>query len=239
MTDSTTNTITTTEPVTVVGTVVSNQVISGNAVISNNEVASLSAVAVAVPAPLGGNELILTTVKDIIFNLILNSKPLRAKLDSLLEHPTKAIEEITKVFQEVSEKIPAPEMDKLRRYISMETTRTTLGNILQNSFNDIMADGKIDMNDANAFITLIYNIVSLFNESSNGAEFEFTLSGEIVMNFLLFVLKATLILTLDGEEEKIALSLLDTSFKLVSLSVMPLTKRKCKCNPFACCFKKN
>jgi hypothetical protein len=95
------------------------------------------------------------------------------------------------------------------------------------------------MNDANAFITLIYNIVSLFNESSNGAEFEFTLSGEIVMNFLLFVLKATLILTLDGEEEKIALSLLDTSFKLVSLSVMPLTKRKCKCNPFACCFKKN
>jgi hypothetical protein len=108
---------------------------------------------------LGGNEIIFTTIKDIIFNLILNNKSLRSKLNELLETPTKAIEDISTIFNEISDKLTAQDIDNLRNFVCLDNTRTSIGSILVNSFNDIMADGKIDLNDTNHFLTLIYNIV--------------------------------------------------------------------------------
>jgi hypothetical protein len=174
-------------------------------------------------------------IKDIAFNLILNIPGLRSKLDSILIQPNMAIEEIGKVYIEIQSKIPETEMNKLRRYISQDTSRTTLTSILQTSFGEIMEDGKIDMNDANHFLNLIYNIITLFNETSQNSNI--TISGEAVMFFLYFIVKCVLILCLDGEEETTAVGLLDTSFKLVSIAVMPLTKMKCSCNPFSSCKK--
>lgn len=175
------------------------------------------------------------TIKDITFNLILNIPGLRSKLNSILDQPNMAINEIAKVYNEIQSKIPETEMNKVRRYIAQDTSRNTLISILQTSFQDIMADGKIDMNDANHFLSLIYNIITLFNETSG--DNTITISGEAVMFFLYFVIKCVLILCLDGEEETTAVGLLDSSFKLVSIAVMPLTKMKCSCNIFAC-FKK-
>ena len=88
------------------------------------------------------------------------------------------------------------------------------------------------MNDANHFLNLIYNIITLFNQTSQ--DNTITISGEAVMFFLYFIIKCVLVLCLNGEDETTAIGLLDSAFKLVSISVMPLTKMKCSCNPFQC-----
>jgi hypothetical protein len=94
------------------------------------------------------------------------------------------------------------------------------------------------MNDANHFLTLIYNIITLFNESTQETN-DITITGDAVMFFLYFIIKSILLLTLDGEEEKTAVGLLESSFKLVSISLMPIKNIKCSCNLFACFRKGN
>ena len=180
---------------------------------------------------------LFSLVKDITFNLIMNIPGLRSKLDNLLVQPNLAIEEISRIFSEVEGKIAPAELNRLRQYFGKEHSRNSLSGILQTAFGNIMADGKIDMNDATYFMTLIYDIITLFNQNSADANSEVTISGEAVMYFLYFVVKCVLILTLDGEEETTAVGLLDTSFRLISIAVMPIAKMKCSCNPFAC-FKK-
>jgi len=135
---------------------------------------------------LSGNEVIFVTVKDIIFNLILNNKSLRSKLNQLLETPNKAIEDISMIFNEISEKMTAQDVDSLRKFVCLENTRTSIGSILMNSFTDIMADGKIDLNDTNHFLTLIYNIVNLFNSHTENTEFQITLSADVILFFLYY-----------------------------------------------------
>jgi hypothetical protein len=230
---------------TYISQIVPNEIILGNMV--NNIIVSADLVRAHQPGQiekkgesvsLSGNEVIFVTVKDIIFNLILNNKSLRSKLNELLETPNKAIEDISKIFNEISEKMTAQDVDSLRKFVSLENTRTSIGGILMNSFNDIMADGKIDLNDTNHFLTLIYNIVSLFNSHTENTEFQVTLSSDVILFFLYFIIKCTLVLTLDGEEETTALGLLDTTFKLVRISVLPISFKKCSCNLFACFSKK-
>ena len=179
------------------------------------------------------NDPMLLTIKDITFNLILQLPGLRSKLDELLNHPNMAIEQISQVYKEIETKIPESEMNKLRTYVSNEKSRTSLLGILQTSFQDIMSDGKVDMNDTNHFLSLIYNIITLFNESAQDTNMNISISGDAVMFFLYFIIKCILILCLDGEEETLAVGLLDSSFKLVSIAVLPITKMKCSCNPFS------
>ena len=179
------------------------------------------------------NDPILLTIKDITFNLILQLPGLRSKLDEILNHPNMAIEQISQVYKEIETKIPESEMNKLRTYISNEKSRISLLSILQTSFQDIMSDGKVDLNDTNHFFNLIYNIITLFNESAQDTNMNISITGESIMFFLYFIIKCILILCLDGEEEKLAIGLLDSSFKLVSIAVLPITKMKCSCNPFS------
>lgn len=182
---------------------------------------------------------LLNSIKDITFNLVLNIPGLRAKLTDMLNHPNMVINEVRKVYDEIQSKIPESEMSKIRNYVAVDASRTTLTTILQKSFQEIMADGKIDMSDANHFLNLIFNIITMFNESSHDSTV--SISGEAVMFFLYFVIKCVLVSCLNGEEETVAVGLLDTGFKLVSISVMPLTKVKCSscsCNPFQCWNKK-
>jgi hypothetical protein len=177
-------------------------------------------------------------VKDITFNLILNIPGLRNKLDNILNDPNLAILEISKIFDEIQTKIQPEEMNKLRLYFSSDHTRNSLSGILQTAFVNIMADGKIDMNDAPHFMTLIFDIITLFNQHTSDSNNQIEITGEAVMFFLYFIIKCILVLTLDGQEETTAVNLLDTSFKLISVAVLPIMKIKCCCNPFSC-FKKN
>ena len=100
-----------------------------------------------------------------------------------------------------------------------------------------MSDGKIDLNDTNHFLTLIYNIINLFNNYTQNIDQEISLTTDTIFLFLYFTIKCTLILTLDGEEETLALGLLDTTFKLVRISIIPVSHKKCSCNLLSC-FKK-
>jgi hypothetical protein len=182
------------------------------------------------------SDALLNSIKDITFNLVLNIPGLRAKLNDMLNHPNMVINEIRKIYDEIQSKIPESEMSKIRNYVAVDASRTALTTILQKSFQEIMADGKIDISDATHFLNLIFNIITMFNESSHDSTV--SISGEAVMFFLYFVIKCVLVLCLNGEEETVAVGLLDTGFKLVSISVMPLTKVNCSCNPFQCWNKK-
>jgi hypothetical protein len=217
-------------------------IMKGNNNQSNNNTVNPLSVSTSGPVvqhnmPIIPDNPIFIVVKDIVFNLIFSIPALRSKLNSLLDNPNLAIQQISNIYNEISTKIPENEIDKLKQYVCQETTRTSLCTILQRSFTNIMSDGKIDMNDANHFLQLMFDIVNFFNEENAMKEFNFTLSSNVVMFFLYFLIKCILILTLDGDEETNAVLLLDGSFKLISVAVMPISNLKCSFNPFSCCKK--
>jgi hypothetical protein len=165
-------------------------------------------------------------VKDIAFNLILTIPYLRSKLKPILNNPALAYNEIEKQFEEFKDELNATELGNIKKYVCVEGIRDKLNYILDISFKKIMDDGKIDINDAPQFIQLVYFIIHAFNEINDGEIYKFPVSKEHVMLLLHFILKSVFCLTLDGEEEVMAVGLLDTSFKLVRIEVCPLASRK-------------
>ena len=128
---------------------------------------------------------------------------------------------ISKVYDELKTKLTPQELEQLNSYAGQDSSRRTIGSVMQTAFANIMADGKIDMNDAPHFLALIYDCITLFSENA-AAGTAVALNSTTVITFLHFVLKCILILTLDGPEETAALVMLDGSFKLVKLTVLPL-----------------
>jgi hypothetical protein len=165
-------------------------------------------------------------VKDIAFNLILTIPYLRSKLKPILNNPALAYNEIEKQFEDFKDELNATELGNIKKYVCVEGIRDKLNYILDISFKKIMDDGKIDINDAPQFIQLVYFIIHAFNEINDGEIYKFPVSKEHVMLLLHFILKSVFCLTLDGEEEVMAVGLLDTSFKLVRIEVCPLASRK-------------
>jgi hypothetical protein len=176
------------------------------------------------PVPLVG------MVQDVIFSMILNVPALRTKLQVILDNPSLIGDEISKVYAELQSKLTPQELQQLNAYAGQDSSRRTLGSVMQTAFANIMADGKIDMSDAPHFLTLIHDCITLFSE--NAAAASVTLNSNTVITFLHFVLKCILILTLDEPEETAALVMLDGSFRLVKLTVLPLISGKKWC----CCF---
>jgi hypothetical protein len=171
-------------------------------------------------------------VQDVIFAMILNVPALRMKLQVILDNPSLIGAEISKVYAELQSKLTPQELQQLNAYAGQDSSRRTLGSVMQTAFANIMADGKIDMSDAPHFLTLIHDCITLFSENATSAAASVTLNSNTVITFLHFVLKCILILTLDEPEETAALVMLDGSFKLVKLTVLPLISGKKWC----CCF---
>ena len=165
-------------------------------------------------------------VKDVAFNLIFTIPSLRSKLKPILNNPSLAINEIERQFDDFKDELNKRELENIKKYVCVEGIRDKLNYILSISFKKIMEDGKIDINDAPQFIQLVYFIIHAFNEINDGEIFKFAVTKEHVMLLLHFILKSVFCLTLDGEEEKMAISLLDTSFKLVKIEVCPLVSKK-------------
>ena len=160
-------------------------------------------------------------VQDVIFAMILNVPALRTKLQVILDNPSLIGAEISKVYAELQAKLTPQELEQLNSYAGQDSSRRTIGSVMQTAFANIMADGKIDMSDAPHFLTLIHDCITLFSENA-AAGSAVALNSNTVITFLHFVLKCILILTLDGPEEEAALVMLDGSFKLVKLTVLPL-----------------
>jgi hypothetical protein len=185
------------------------------------------------PGPIAIEPLI-GMVQDVIFAMILNVPALRTKLQVILDNPSLIGAEISKVYAELQTKLTPQELEQLNSYAGQDSSRRTIGSVMQTAFANIMADGKIDMNDAPHFLALIHDCITLFSENA-AAGSAVALNSNTVITFLHFVLKCILILTLDGPEEDAALVMLDGSFKLVKLTVLPLIAggKWCTCACFS------
>jgi hypothetical protein len=164
--------------------------------------------------------------KDITFNLIFTIPFLRTKLNSILKDPGLAINQIERVFDEFKDLLNRQNLESIKKYVCEDGIRDKLNFILESGFNKILADGKIDINDAPQFNQLVYFIIKSFNNINQGKVYRFYVSREHVMILLHFILKSVFTLTLKGEEEQMAIGLLDTSFKLVQLEVLPLISKR-------------
>jgi len=164
--------------------------------------------------------------KDITFNLIFTIPFLRTKLHAILREPNLAITQIERVFDEFKDLLNRQQLESIKKYVCEEGVRDKLNYILESGFNKILADGKIDINDAPQFNQLVYFIIKSFNNINQGKVYRFYVSRDHVMLLLHFILKSVFTLTLKGEEEQMAIGLLDTSFKLVQLEVLPLISKR-------------
>jgi len=173
-------------------------------------------------------------VQDVIFAMILNVPALRTKLQVILDNPSLIGAEISKAYAELQDKLTPQELEQLNSYACQDSSRRTIGSVMQTAFTNIMADGKIDMSDAPHFLTLIHDCITMFSADSASAN-SVPLNSNTVITFLHFVLKCILILTLDEPEETAALVMLDGSFKLVKLTVLPLIAggKWCACACFS------
>ena len=176
------------------------------------------------------NDPLTGMVKDVVFAMIMNIPALRTKLQVILDNPVIIGTEISKVYAELRAKLTVQELEQLNAYASQESSRRTIVSVMQSAFTNIMADGKIDMSDAPHFMSLIHDCITLFSADATYSN-SVALNSNTVITFLHFVLKCILILTLDDPEETAALVMLDLSFKLVKLTVMPLIagKKWCAC----------
>ena len=179
-------------------------------------------------------KLIFEFLKNIIINLILSIKQLRVKLEPILNQPNVIYAEIFKVYEEVKADFTASDIENIESVISITSCVNEVNGIFTTAFTSIMADGKIDMNDAVHFMTFIHQIINLFNEYTANQNFKVSLSSECILQFLYFIVKSILVLTLDGVEEANAVQMLDASVKLIKITVLPITKCKCKYFCFSC-----
>ena len=186
------------------------------------------------PSPIAVEQPLIGMVQDVIFAMILNVPALRTKLQVILDNPSLIGAEISKVYAELQTKLTPQELEQLNSYAGQDSSRRTIGSVMQTAFANIMADGKIDMSDAPHFLALIHDCITLFSENA-AAGSAVALNSNTVITFLHFVLKCILILTLDGPEEADALVMLDGSFKLVKLTVLPLIAggKWCTCACFS------
>jgi hypothetical protein len=167
-------------------------------------------------------------IKNVILNLMVTIKPLRVKLASVLQQPDVIYVDVLKVYEENKTKFTPTDITNIKTIVSVTNSVTELNGIFLDAFTKIMADGKIDMNDSVHFMTFMYEVVHLFNAYTANQNFKIAISSESVLNFLFVIVKSILMLTLENEQERVAISMLDASMKLIQISVLPITK--CSCN---------
>jgi hypothetical protein len=177
-------------------------------------------------------QLVFGFIKNIILNLILTIKPLRIKLEAILSQPDLICVEVFKVYEENKASFTPADIENIKTIVSSTTSVTELNRIFLDAFTKIMEDGKIDMNDSVHFMTFMHEVVRLFNEYTTTQSFRISLSADSVLHFLHVIIKSILLLTLDHEEERVAVSMLDASMKLIQIAVLPITKCNCSCFSF-------
>ena len=177
-------------------------------------------------------QLVFGFIKNIILNLILTIKPLRIKLEAILSEPDLICVEVFKVYEENKASFTPADIENIKTIVSSTTSVTELNRIFLDAFTKIMEDGKIDMNDSVHFMTFMHEVVRLFNEYTTTQSFKISLSADSVLHFLHVIIKSILLLTLDHEEERVAVSMLDASMKLIQIAVLPITKCNCSCFSF-------
>lgn len=161
---------------------------------------------------------------DLVLKLILHTPALQTKLGDVTQDVNQAYEIVRGVFDELTAKLTPSDIQKVTQYMSEQGHQQTLMQVLKEGFNNILADGKIDVSDSVYFMTMIQHVVQEFQTTRA------PLSLSTVLCFLYFALKAVLLLTLTGKDEQVAVALLEQSFNLLSLTAQT-TSCRCKCWP--------
>lgn len=167
---------------------------------------------------------LVNLMKDVIFHMVINVESMRSNLNKILNTPSMITIEINKCFIELKDKITQNELDKLNNSLCNDTSKTNIISVLETAFNNILHDGKIDMNDAPYFLELVHNFVTIFTTNKKNV----SVSNETIVLFLHFVLKCIIILILNNDDEQQVLNLLDKSFELVKLTI-PFKSKWCCC----------
>jgi hypothetical protein len=173
---------------------------------------------------------IVQAVTDVVLKLILQTPELRVKLNELLKEPSRAFKDINAVYVELQHQLTPADKTALAQYLVQPFAQHKLIVMFVDAFEGIMADGKIDLSDSLHFMALVHKLVTLFNTFD--ANNTVTLSTNSVLYFLYFLTKSVLLLTLEGEHERMALLLLDQSFQLIQLTVTPVLPKTWK---WKCC----
>ena len=80
--------------------------------------------------------------------MIFTIPSLRTKLKPILNNPALAINQIERIFDEFKDELNHVQLESIKRYVCVEGVRDKLNYILEAGFKKILADGKIDINDA-------------------------------------------------------------------------------------------
>lgn len=163
-------------------------------------------------------------IKDILLNVFFNIPEFYEKLNEILKNQNNMIKKISEMYGELKLKLEENEIEKLERFINFQNKN--LITILQNSFKDILEDGIIDEKDTPAILSLILNVVNLFNDRES-VNTNINLSVENVVIFLEFLIKCFVITLFDDVKEKNTIQVVELSFKLISFTILPLKINKC------------
>jgi hypothetical protein len=168
----------------------------------------------------------VTLMTDVLLKLLLHVPAMQTKLKEFTTDVNQAYTVVNGVFGELERKLSRNELVALESYFSAHANQTTLVSVLKTGFDNILADGVIDITDSIHFMVMIEQIVATFSS------FPQRLPARVVLAFLFFALKAVLVLTLTGKDEAVAVALLEQSFNLVALTVTPGATCKWSCLPW-------
>jgi hypothetical protein len=155
---------------------------------------------------------LVTLMTDLTMKLMLHIPALQSNLAELSKNATQAYKIARDVYDEVSAKLTPAEIGMLESFLTTDSNRESLRQVLQQGVAHILADGKVTMSDAVHVLQMIQHIVAGFQSMRT------QMSSHVMYTFLYFAMKVVLVLTLTGEEEQTSLTLLDETFQLVTLA---------------------
>lgn len=175
-------------------------------------------------------------VSDVVIKLIFVVPALRTKLEHLLKQPTEVYARVKQLYNDIIQSAAAEDMKQLEVYLTQCTPQSSLIHVFETAFQNIFADGQVDLNDSIHFMALIHGVVTCFNKrtQTRTPPTAIHVSSDCVILFLKFALKCIFALTLDDAQERQAVQLVDHSFQLLQLTVAPITLEVPHCTSCRC-----
>jgi hypothetical protein len=191
---------------------------------------------------------LIAVVSDLVLKLLFELG-LKSQLDKAASSPDVHVKaKVVAAFKEIQASLSPADVELLNTYFTTHAAQTQLFHIFSTAIKDILADGKVNAEDAGHFVVLVTQVVRLFNTSrpeaasaSPGGGSSTHISSDALFVFLYFVIKCVVVVVLDPAQETVALTLLTQAFELLKLTVAPIDiQLPTRCTAwFSCCMSKN
>lgn len=173
---------------------------------------------------------------------------LKSQLEKAATSPEVHVKaRVIAAFQEIQASLTSSDVETLNMYFTTHAAQTQLFTIFRTAVTNILADGKVNAEDAGHFVALVTQVVRLFNTSrpeaaaaSPGGGSSTHISSDALFVFLYFVIKCVVVVVLDPAQEAVALTLLTQAFELLKLTVAPIDIQLPRgCTKWFFCCKQN